>query len=202
MARTQGFDREAAVRAARTLFWTTGFENASIAEIEAATGLSRSSVYNTFGSKRGLFDEAVQSYLTEVVRPRLRPLTSEPVASDAIEAYLIGLRTMFRGHRTTPSSHGCLLVNTAQSPIAYDPDVSRVIVDYLSELRDALERGVRARHPELDGSRASRRAEAMTGLVIAAFSLARVDAAQSARSIDTALDLLDQPVASSAPAPR
>jgi len=200
MARTQGFDREAVVRAARTLFWTTGFENASIAEIEAATGLSRSSVYNTFGSKRGLFDEAVQSYLDEVVRPRLRPLVSDPVAPDAIVAYLAGLRAAFRSGDAMPSSHGCLLVNTARSPLAHDPDVARVIGDYLAELHGALERGVRARHPELDPARASRLAEALTGLVIAAFSLARVDAAQSAHSIDTALDLLDQPLAASATA--
>ena len=56
MARTQSFDRDTVVRAARTLFWTVGYESASIPELETATGLSRSSIYNAFGSKRGLFD--------------------------------------------------------------------------------------------------------------------------------------------------
>ncbi len=53
MARTQGFDRDVVVRAARTLFWRAGFEGASVPALEEATGLSRSSIYNTFGSKRG-----------------------------------------------------------------------------------------------------------------------------------------------------
>ncbi|MDD0859753.1 TetR/AcrR family transcriptional regulator [Arthrobacter alpinus] len=45
-------------------------------DLERATGLSRSSIYHAFGSKRGLFDAAVASYLSEIIRPRLQPLDS------------------------------------------------------------------------------------------------------------------------------
>ena len=54
MARTQGFERDAVVRAARTVFWRRGFEDTAVPDLEEATGLSRSSIYNAFGSKRGL----------------------------------------------------------------------------------------------------------------------------------------------------
>jgi len=190
MARTQSFDRDTVVRAARTLFWTVGYESASIPELETATGLSRSSIYNAFGSKRGLFDAAVQSYLDEVVRPRLRPLTGEAVAPGAIIDYLQGLRDAFGTLTSMPASHGCLLVNAAGAPIAQDPKVAQVIADYRAELRDAFDRGVRAHAPHLDAADRERRVTAITSSVVAAFALARIDPAEAARGIASAIELV------------
>jgi AcrR family transcriptional regulator len=190
MARTQSFDRDTVVRAARALFWRTGYESTSIPELEAATGLSRSSIYNAFGSKRGLFDAAVDSYLTEVVRPRLRPLTAQHVEPSALADYLTGLRAAFQNLESMPAANGCLLINTAGAPIADDPQVARVIADYRAELRDAVVRGLHAARGQVPAPELARLADAVTGLMIAAFAMARVDAAEAARSIDTALALL------------
>ena len=76
MARPRSFDTATAVRAARQVFWTRVSEATSLPDLEAATGLRRSSLYQAFGSKRGLFDAAVASYLDEVVRPLLAGLRS------------------------------------------------------------------------------------------------------------------------------
>lgn len=191
MARTQDFDSDAVVRAARTVFWGTGFEEASIPRLEEATGLSRSSIYNTFGSKRGLFDAAVQNYLDEVVRPRLEPLTAEPVAPDAIVTYLTGLRAAFETIDSMSAVNGCLLINAAGTPIAKDPHVASVIAEYRAELHGALARGVRAHSPELAEAALAHASDNVTGLVIAAFALARVAPVEAARSLSTALELLD-----------
>lgn len=88
MGRTPTYDRLEVVRAARGVFWRTGYEGASLPELEEATGLARSSLYHAFGSKRGLYDAAVESYLDEMVRPRLVPLARDRVAPDAILDYL------------------------------------------------------------------------------------------------------------------
>ncbi len=92
MGRKRSFDADEAVRAARSVFWSNGYEGASLPDLEAATGLNRSSIYHTFGSKRGLFDAAVDSYLNEGIRPRLRVLLEDPVPPDAVRTYLTGLR--------------------------------------------------------------------------------------------------------------
>ena len=190
MVRTQSFDRDTVVRAARTLFWAVGYESASVPELEGATGLSRSSIYNAFGSKRGLFDAAVQSYLDEVVRPRLRPLSGESVEPDAIIGYLQGLHDAFGALDSMPASHGCLLVNAAGAPIARDPKVAQVIADYRAELHDAFARGVHVHAPHLDPERGTRLIDAITSSVVAAFALARVDPAEAARGIASAVDLI------------
>lgn len=191
MGRPQGFDTEQVVRAARTVFWRQGFESASVPELERATGLARSSLYHAFGSKRGLFDAAVDSYLTEVVRPRLAPLLVEDVAPTALHDYLTGLRAALAAPRSPASENGCLLVNTAGSPLALDAAVAERVSAYRAELRHAFARGAAARNPEASAAEIDRLADTCTALVVTAFAMTRVDNAAALGAIDTALALVD-----------
>lgn len=191
MARTASFDRDVVVGAAMDVFWNVGYEAAAIPELEQATGLSRSSIYNSFGSKRGLFDAAVQQYLDTVIRPRLQPLLADAVTADAITEYLTGLRAALADRATLAARSGCLLINSAGSPIGEDAAVAATIASYRTELRAAIGRGIDARLPELDRAAADRLADACTGQVVAALALARIDAASASAAIDTALALID-----------
>ncbi|WP_344246945.1 TetR/AcrR family transcriptional regulator [Isoptericola hypogeus] len=191
MGRSQTFETDRVVRAAREVFWSAGYESASVPELERATGLSRSSIYHAFGSKRGLFDAAVQSYLDEVVRPRLRPLVADAVAPDALAGYLTGLRAALGRADEVQSTSGCLLVNAASAPIARDAAVRRTVAAYRAELRAALGRGVAAALPDASGAEADRLADACTALVVSAFTLVRVDPASALQCLDTAVELLD-----------
>ncbi|WP_334121579.1 TetR/AcrR family transcriptional regulator [Glutamicibacter sp.] len=182
MARTLAFDSTAVIKKARSLFWAKGFEAASIPELEAATGLSRSSIYNSFGSKRGLFDAAVQSYLNEIVRPRLQPLTTENVDSDALIEYFDGLISIFSQPDALPTSNGCMLINTASSPLSTDSHVSAVVQAYREELESAFSRGIQAFRGDLDSAVQQRLASTVTGLVVAAFALVRI-APEQARTL-------------------
>lgn len=190
MGRMQSYDRDDVVRAARSVFWEQGYEGAPLPELERVTGLNRSSIYHAFGSKRGLFDAAVESYLDEIIRPRLAPLIGEDVTPAALEEYLDGLRGALRQPSSLPASSGCLLVNTAAAPIGRDEAVAQVIAGYRAELRAAFGRGVAARRPDLDGTEVAVLADACTGLVVSAFALARVDAAGAADAVGTAIALV------------
>ncbi|MET3859847.1 TetR/AcrR family transcriptional repressor of nem operon [Dietzia sp. 2505] len=191
MGRTQGFDTAAAVRCARQVFWESGYEDAAIPALESATGLNRSSIYNAFGSKRGLFDAAVDSYLDEVIRPLLQPLTATPVAPDAIVEYLARVRSAFLDEGSSASANGCLLVNSANAPIARDPAVREVVAAYREELRSAIGRGVVAHRPTHGPEANARLADACTAMIVAAFALTRVDNEAALQCIDTAAHLLD-----------
>lgn len=190
MGRTQTFDTDQVVRAAREVFWARGYEEAALPELERATGLSRSSIYHAFGSKRGLFGAAVDSYLDEVIRPRLAPLTSPPVPPEALAHYLDGLRAALLRAGTLPATSGCLLVNSAGAPIGHDDEVARAISGYRAELRAAIGNGVRAALPDRVPAAQDTLADACTGLVVAAFALVRVAPAEAVRALDTAGALL------------
>lgn len=190
MGRAQGFDTATAVRRARSVFWEFGYEEASLPALEAATGLNRSSIYHAFGSKRGLFDAAVTSYLDEVTRPRLRPLTGATVAPDAIVEYLGGLRAALSAQGTARWPNGCLLLNVACTPIADDAAVGATIAAYRAELQRALRAGVAARMAEQPEAELDRLAALCTAAVITAFTLARIDPEGAVAGLDAALALL------------
>lgn len=186
--RPQSFDRTAVVRSARDVFWRDGYEAASLSALEQATGLHRSSLYHAFGSKRGLFDAAVEDYLDDVVRPRLVPLHPQ-AAPTALRTYLAGLRdAILAGGR---AGSGCLLISAAGAAIGADPAVAAVVAGYRAELRAAIGHGVEASLPGRDRGEQDRLAEVCTGLVVAAFALARVEPTAAAAQLDAALASLD-----------
>jgi AcrR family transcriptional regulator len=188
VGRPQAFDTAEAVRAARKVFWDAGYDEAAMPALEAATGLCRSSIYHAFGNKRGLFDAALTSYLDEVVRPRLRPMLTEPVAPEAIEHYLTTLQASITAHADDLNADGCLLVSTASSSLAGDPAVRATIAEYRAEVAAALRSGVRARRPELSNDEVERRAQTCTAMVIAAFSIAKADPAGASSYLNLARD--------------
>ncbi len=188
MGRTRSFDVDEAVRAARAVFWREGYEGASLPDLEAATGLNRSSLYHAFGSKRGLFDAAVDSYLEEVIRPRLRVLTEAPVAPDAVLTYLTSMKSAILARASDASESGCLLVNAASSPIARDEAVRERVAAYRAQIASAVENGL-AHQPGFNPGRVVPTAMAITSLVVAAMTITRVDVAAAAETIDAALAL-------------
>lgn len=62
--RPREFDEARALDAAMRAFWRAGYEATSTQDLCAATGLNRSSIYNTFHSKRALFERALDRYMS------------------------------------------------------------------------------------------------------------------------------------------
>ncbi|MFB9375889.1 TetR/AcrR family transcriptional regulator [Kineococcus gynurae] len=192
MGRSRSFEADEVVRRARDVFWRHGFEEASLPLLEAATGLRRSSLYHAFGSKRGLFDAAVGNYLDEVLRPRLRPLQTVPVAPQALADYLLGLRgalVAVAGADGTPPP-GCLLLNTASGTLGADAGVREVLRRYRSELREAVAAGVAAASPGSGPEDRARVVTAVVALAVSALVLVRVDPDAATEALDAALALV------------
>jgi len=142
MGRQQGFDTVHAVEAARDLFWQLGYEAVSLTDLEQATGLNRSSIYNAFGSKRGLFDVAVENYLETIIRPRIAPLldpsNSPSEAAEALIRYFTALAETVAGLPADSPRQGCLLVTAAPGIAGQDETVRQVVADYHAELVGAF----------------------------------------------------------------
>lgn len=80
------YDESAVLKAATGVFWRHGYANASVSDLTEATGLSRSSLYQRFHDKDGLFNESLQLY-TDRVLTRMRS-TRVQTSKASVEALL------------------------------------------------------------------------------------------------------------------
>jgi AcrR family transcriptional regulator len=84
VGRPREFDRAGALDAAMRAFWEHGgYERTSMGQLTEAMGISSPSLYAAFGSKRGLYDEAVELYTVRPGTPLTLALT-EPTAYDFV----------------------------------------------------------------------------------------------------------------------
>jgi TetR/AcrR family transcriptional repressor of nem operon len=160
------FDRDARLAAAMHAFWSGGFHRTSVPELTAATGLSTSSLYNTYGSKLDLFVAALDRYLVRIIEGHmLGPLRQGTGGLDDIEALLGRLD---RAIEVRPA-RGCLAVNTISEFRDPPTVVGEREADYLRQLRVAL--GAALTRAEARGEIpvgvAEARTEALVPLVIA-----------------------------------
>jgi TetR/AcrR family transcriptional regulator, transcriptional repressor for nem operon len=138
VARHREFDEGAAVAVARDVFWEHGYASTSLAHLQAATGLSKSTLYQTFASKRGLFDRAVQDYLEAVVDPLLRPLEADGAGRAELAAYFEALERSFRTAPDQVARRGCLLLNTATELADLDGAAADLVRAYRLRVRAAF----------------------------------------------------------------
>lgn len=187
MGRTATFDRADAVRAARGVFWDRGYEATSIPDLEQATGLKRSSLYHAFESKKGLFDEVVENYLAESVRPLLARITSEEAKPDALNDYFATLASSIS---STDRHPGCLLIAAANAPVGTDPVVSAAISGYYDELFAAFRAGLGRARPHLTEAETGSQARTLVALTISALALARTNKTLALANLQAAQALL------------
>src|SRR3954464_11387329 len=77
MARPKEFDREEALNRAMEVFWSRGYEAASVGELVKRMGINRQSLYDTFGDKHSLYLQALDRY-REVEGAKLFELLERP----------------------------------------------------------------------------------------------------------------------------
>lgn len=65
MARTEEFNRDHILENAKHTFWLKGYNGTSMQDLVDATGLNRSSIYNSFGSKMELYHVVLKKYQTD-----------------------------------------------------------------------------------------------------------------------------------------
>ena len=141
MPRKKTFTIEFALDKAMELFWERGYQNTSMREIAEHLGLSRSSIYATFGDKHTLFVETLRRYGAECRAPGLSDLgTAESPRAALVTVFELAIA---RAGATRQRDH-CLLINTAMQLMYSDPEVTLVIESAFLEMensfRSAIER--------------------------------------------------------------
>lgn len=176
MGRRRQFDDLKVVRAARDVFWERGYASTSLSDLETATGLSRSSLYQAYGSKQGLFDRAVESYCDDFMWPIIEPMEAATAGRGEIVAYFLALAHHLRGP-VSVASRGCLMSNTASELAILDTAATEAVRAFRDRLHRALLHALRA----VDGiQNGQAKAEVLSAAQMGLMITARFDPARAA----------------------
>jgi TetR/AcrR family transcriptional repressor of nem operon len=188
MARKRSFDEAAVLRSARDVFWRRGYEATSLERLQAAMGLSRSSLYEAFGSKRELFARVLAGYLADVIDPRLAPLERPDAGFDALTTYFEELGRFLRQAPADLAGRGCLLLNTATELSVLDDEAAAAVEGYRQRMAavflTVVTRATKDGDLSPDGNAADR-ADLLTAQVIGLFLTSRMSLPAAAGLADT-----------------
>jgi len=147
MGRPRLFDESASLDAAVQEFWVKGYRSASVDELLRAMGMSRASMYRTFGCKKALFERVLTLYRERHIDPSIRLLTSGR-GWPAVVEWLIGAwqRSQPDENGAHDAPPGCLLDKVRHELEACEPELATLVEDCMTDLgaavRAALTRAV------------------------------------------------------------
>ena len=131
--RPREFEPEQAVQDALETFWARGYHDVSVSDLETATGVVRTSLYNTFTNKRGLFDASLDAYLSTLSDEIARLLTSATGGLSDIHAFLDQIESWHLSG--TP---GCFMINSMIEFADVDAEITKRGRVYLDHLRSGF----------------------------------------------------------------
>jgi AcrR family transcriptional regulator len=105
------FDMDDALEKALQVFWKKGYEGASIAELTAALGINKPSLYAAFGNKEELFKKVLTRYASGPVA-FVREVVNEPTARKVAASFL---EKAAEALTNVNNPKGCLIVQGALS---------------------------------------------------------------------------------------
>ncbi len=120
MARTKEFKEQEVLQKAVEVFWRKGYHAASIEDITVGLGLSRSSLYDTFGSKKELLMACLHQY-TGKARQALHVIIDLPLTGE--EKIHLLVKNVIEAFTTSTQQIGCFVVNIAAELASQDTEV-------------------------------------------------------------------------------
>ncbi len=119
MPRLKEFDEAEVLDQALELFRARGFKHTSFADLVAELGVSRQSLYDTYGDKQTLYHTALKRYLAgglDLIRRKL----DDPAP---IRELLAGLFACLLDGQCANGSPGCLMVNSMVELSPHDAEI-------------------------------------------------------------------------------
>jgi AcrR family transcriptional regulator len=120
--RPRSFDERDALEKATQVFWSKGYDGATIDDLVAGMGVGRPSLYAVFGDKRTIFLRVLKAYAERKGASAANALLSPQGLRDSIAAFL---KYAVESATEKGSARGCLLVCVA--PLVNDAEVRQFL---------------------------------------------------------------------------
>lgn len=114
------------------VFWKYRFADASLQELEKATGVNKSGLYSEFADKGDLYLESLRYYLRKQQKEEL--LTANPLGWNNIERFLKLAPCSLEGQK------GCFSINSMNQFAVLPPRAQQIVSKSLASLKDLIAR--------------------------------------------------------------
>jgi len=123
VGRPKEFDEEQVLSIAMDYFWDQGYDNASLSQLLQQMGISKSSFYQTFGSKQALFERCLDLYVKQRIgwlEDQLQHKSAKHILTDILNTSIMEVKQY-------GEIRGCLVMNSAEICYKKYPDLSQLI---------------------------------------------------------------------------
>jgi len=190
--RPREFDTDEVLDRVVDLFWVQGYEATSMSDIVEATGLNKSSLYNSFGTKEELFGIALDRYVAMRGSMLNDVLRDGDAGLQDVSTFLEFVRLEACGPN---GSRGCLAVNTTTELGNRDEGVVTMSAGFRDKmrtgLRAALDRSAAA--GEISADHVGHYAEILVAFLLSLTVIARgsADGAEIDAQFDAITSIID-----------
>lgn len=124
MARTKEFSEDKALDKAIEIFWHKGYNGTSAQDLVTHLGLSRSSLYDTFGDKQKLFIESLKRYQKQSQDQIIQLFeTSENIKDTLHDIFKQAVVESLEDRITK----GCFMVNSSVELAMHDQEIAKIV---------------------------------------------------------------------------
>ncbi|WDZ98792.1 TetR/AcrR family transcriptional regulator [Mucilaginibacter sp. SJ] len=135
MARSKDFDEAEVLSKAVCIFWHKGYNGTSMQDLVDGLGISRSSLYDTFGDKHALYIKALDSYQKAGGNQMCDIINNSASAKDAIKKLLeLTMRDLLKDEQRK----GCFMVNAEIELASLDAEVKDLICRNEQQFENAI----------------------------------------------------------------
>ena len=123
VGRPREFDEEKVLGIAMNYFWDQGYDNASLSQLLQKMGISKSSFYQSFGSKQALFERCLDLYVkhqTSWIEEQLLHKSAKRILIDILNISITEIKQQ-------GEIRGCLVMNSAEICYKKYSDLSQLI---------------------------------------------------------------------------
>jgi TetR/AcrR family transcriptional repressor of nem operon len=139
MARVKEFDESEVLAKALEIFWDKGYNATSMQDLIDGLGISRSSLYDTFGDKRSLFLSVLQQYRDEQGSIMMSLINTSTNIFETIEYMLVSAISSCIEDK---QKKGCFMVNTTIELAPHDQEIKDIVVENKKEFELALSKAI------------------------------------------------------------
>jgi TetR/AcrR family transcriptional repressor of nem operon len=140
MARTKDFDEDEVLKKAVILFWQKGYNGTSMQDLVDGLGISRSSLYDTYGDKHTLFIKALENYKESATNKQCNIVSNTSSAKEAIRQLLELTALELIGDN---QHKGCFMTNAAIEVAPHDVEVSNIVCQNDQQIENAFYQAIK-----------------------------------------------------------